>query len=89
MVYISKVYTRFGDKGDTMLANGDTVPKDSARVRSYGDVDELQAFLGLARAAAGLGGQRLVALEGAGVEQHRAAVLLVRHAVSLVGARTR
>ena len=49
MVYISKVYTRFGDKGETMLANGATVSKSSARVNSYGDVDELNATLGLVR----------------------------------------
>jgi cob(I)alamin adenosyltransferase len=51
VVYISKVYTRFGDKGDTMLANGDTVPKDSPRVRSYGEVDELNSVVGLLRGA--------------------------------------
>lgn len=51
MVYISKVYTRFGDEGETMLANGDTVPKDSARVRSYGEVDELNSVVGLLRSA--------------------------------------
>jgi cob(I)alamin adenosyltransferase len=49
MVYINKVYTRFGDKGDTMLANGATVSKSSARVQSYGDVDELNACLGMLR----------------------------------------
>lgn len=49
MVYISKVYTKFGDAGDTMLASGDTVRKDSARVESYGEVDELNAVLGLLR----------------------------------------
>lgn len=49
MVYINKVYTRFGDKGDTMLANGATVSKSSARVNSYGDVDELNAVLGMLR----------------------------------------
>jgi cob(I)alamin adenosyltransferase len=51
VVYISKVYTRFGDKGDTMLASGDTVPKDSARVRGYGEVDELNSLVGLLRLA--------------------------------------
>jgi cob(I)alamin adenosyltransferase len=51
VVYISKVYTRFGDEGETMLANGDTVPKDSARVRSYGEVDELNSVVGLLRDA--------------------------------------
>ncbi|MFO7565490.1 MAG: cob(I)yrinic acid a,c-diamide adenosyltransferase [Enhygromyxa sp.] len=49
MVYISKVYTRFGDEGQTMLASGDTVPKSSARVRAYGEVDELNATIGLLR----------------------------------------
>lgn len=49
MVYISKVYTKFGDAGDTMLASGDTVRKDSARVASYGDVDELGCAIGLVR----------------------------------------
>jgi cob(I)alamin adenosyltransferase len=49
MVYISKVYTRFGDEGQTMLASGDTVPKSSTRVRAYGEVDELNATIGLLR----------------------------------------
>ena len=49
MVYISKVYTKFGDAGDTMLASGDTVGKDTARVEAYGEVDELNAVLGLMR----------------------------------------
>lgn len=49
MVYISKVYTKFGDDGRTMLANGETCDKDAARVRSYGEVDELNAVVGLAR----------------------------------------
>jgi cob(I)alamin adenosyltransferase len=49
MVYISKVYTRFGDEGQTMLASGDTVLKSSTRVRAYGDVDELNATVGLLR----------------------------------------
>ena len=49
MVYISKVYTRFGDEGQTMLASGDTVLKSSVRVRAYGDVDELNATVGLVR----------------------------------------
>jgi cob(I)alamin adenosyltransferase len=49
MVYISKVYTKFGDEGQTMLASGETVGKDSPRVRAYGEVDELNATLGLVR----------------------------------------
>ncbi|MCA9693942.1 MAG: cob(I)yrinic acid a,c-diamide adenosyltransferase [Nannocystaceae bacterium] len=49
MVYISKVYTKFGDGGDTMLASGETVGKDSLRVAAYGHVDELNATVGLVR----------------------------------------
>ncbi|MCA9713084.1 MAG: cob(I)yrinic acid a,c-diamide adenosyltransferase, partial [Myxococcales bacterium] len=49
MVYISKVYTKFGDGGDTMLASGDTVSKGSPRVAAYGEVDELNATIGLVR----------------------------------------
>jgi len=49
MVYISKVYTRFGDEGETMLASGDTVLKSSVRVCAYGEVDELNATVGLVR----------------------------------------
>lgn len=49
MVYISKVYTKFGDDGQTMLASGVTVSKNSPRVRAYGEVDELNATLGMVR----------------------------------------
>jgi cob(I)alamin adenosyltransferase len=45
-----KIYTRTGDAGETALFGGARVPKDDARVQAYGDVDELNATLGLARA---------------------------------------
>jgi len=48
-----KIYTRTGDAGDTGLFDGTRVPKSDARVATYGDVDELNAWLGLARAALG------------------------------------
>src|SRR4051812_37073456 len=44
-----KIYTRTGDEGLTGLFGGGRVPKDDARVDAYGDVDELNACLGLAR----------------------------------------
>jgi cob(I)alamin adenosyltransferase len=50
MVYISRVYTKFGDAGDTMLASGDTVRKTDPRVHAYGEIDELNATIGLVRA---------------------------------------
>ena len=46
---ITKVYTRTGDSGETSLATGVRVSKASLRVCAYGDVDELNSFLGLAR----------------------------------------
>ena len=46
-----KIYTRTGDAGDTGLFGGGRVPKDDPRVEAYGDVDELNAVLGLARSA--------------------------------------
>jgi len=47
-----KIYTRTGDEGETGLFGGGRVPKDHERVAAYGDVDELNAVLGMARAAA-------------------------------------
>jgi cob(I)alamin adenosyltransferase len=47
MVYLSRIYTRTGDKGDTALGDGTRVPKDHPRVAAYGGVDELNAVLGL------------------------------------------
>jgi cob(I)alamin adenosyltransferase len=49
MVYISKVYTKAGDAGDTMLASGGFVRKHSVRIDAYGAVDELNACIGLVR----------------------------------------
>lgn len=46
-----KIYTRTGDQGETSLFDGTRVSKADARVDTYGDVDELQAWLGFARAA--------------------------------------
>src|SRR6202167_3011417 len=51
-VAINRVYTRRGDTGDTALAGGQRVPKDSLRIEAYGTVDELNSFLGTARASA-------------------------------------
>jgi cob(I)alamin adenosyltransferase len=50
-ISITKVYTRHGDKGDTHLVGGARVPKDDARIESYGTIDELNSVLGIVRAA--------------------------------------
>src|SRR5947199_3815936 len=44
-----KIYTKTGDGGETGLFGGGRTPKDSLRVAAYGEVDELNAALGLAR----------------------------------------
>ncbi len=43
-----KIYTKAGDRGDTRLFNGTKVRKHDDRVEAYGDVDELNAFIGAA-----------------------------------------
>ncbi len=46
-----KIYTKTGDGGETGLFAGPRVSKDDTRIEAYGTVDELNAFLGLARAS--------------------------------------
>jgi cob(I)alamin adenosyltransferase len=61
-----KIYTRKGDDGTTGLLYGGRVRKDDPAPTAYGDVDEAQAAIGLARAHAPRGGeldQLLIALE--------------------------
>jgi cob(I)alamin adenosyltransferase len=47
---ISRVYTKTGDGGETSLVGGARVSKASLRVDAYGDVDEVNSVIGLARA---------------------------------------
>jgi cob(I)alamin adenosyltransferase len=44
-----KIYTKTGDKGETGLYGGKRVRKDNLRVMAYGDVDETNAAIGIAR----------------------------------------
>lgn len=44
-----KIYTKTGDKGMTSLIGGKRVPKNSARLESYGTIDELNSYLGMIR----------------------------------------
>src|SRR2546427_12386678 len=46
---MAKIYTRRGDDGSTGLFGGPRVGKDDLRVNAYGDVDELNSALGVAR----------------------------------------
>ncbi len=44
---LSKIYTRTGDAGTTGLGDGSRVGKDAPRVAALGDVDELNAVIGV------------------------------------------
>jgi cob(I)alamin adenosyltransferase len=47
MVFLSHIYTKAGDQGETGLGDGSRVSKDHPRVAAYGTVDELNSVLGL------------------------------------------
>lgn len=49
MVRLTRIYTRTGDAGSTMLADGSTTAKTDPRIAACGAVDELNACIGLAR----------------------------------------
>lgn len=48
-----KIYTKTGDKGMTSLIGGKRVAKNSARLESYGTIDELNSYLGMIRSLTG------------------------------------
>jgi len=48
-IAINRVYTKHGDRGATALVGGQKVDKDEPRIEAYGTVDELNAFVGVAR----------------------------------------
>jgi cob(I)alamin adenosyltransferase len=72
---INRVYTRTGDAGETGLAGGQRVAKDSLRIEAYGTVDELNSFLGVARATS----QEL------GLQEFCAILLRVQHELFNLG----
>ena len=49
---LNRIYTRGGDSGKTSLVGGQRVGKDTLRIDCYGTVDELNAFVGMARLSA-------------------------------------
>src|SRR5689334_12194968 len=54
MPRLTKIYTRTGDDGTTGLGDGTRVPKEHARVESYGTVDEANSAIGLVLAVPGI-----------------------------------
>lgn len=77
---INRVYTRRGDQGQTSLAGGQRVPKDSPRIEAYGTVDELNSFLGAARVTA-----RQLAVTEARLSPLAAILLRVQHELFNLG----
>jgi len=51
-VALNRIYTKTGDQGQTHLAGGQRISKDSLRIECYGTVDELNAFTGMAAISA-------------------------------------
>lgn len=47
MVYLSRIYTKTGDAGETSLGDGSRAAKDHTRVAAYGEIDELNSTLGV------------------------------------------
>lgn len=48
MVYLDRIYTKSGDKGETCLGDGTRVSKSHPRIDAFGTVDELNSSLGVA-----------------------------------------
>ena len=69
-----KIYTKGGDRGETSLFGGMRVSKADPRVDAYGEIDELNACLGVARAA----------LDDMDLEQ---AIVLIQQELFAVGAQ--
>ncbi len=61
-IALNRIYTRMGDGGETRLVGGQSVPKDEIRIECYGTVDELNAFIGMARTTAAELAARFAAL---------------------------
>jgi cob(I)alamin adenosyltransferase len=49
LVRLTRIYTKTGDKGTTALGTGKRVAKHDPRVTAYGEVDEANAAIGVAR----------------------------------------
>jgi cob(I)alamin adenosyltransferase len=56
-VNLTRIYTRLGDAGETHLGDRSRVPKTHPRIEAYGEIDELNAQIGLARTVEGLAAQ--------------------------------
>ena len=63
MVYLSRIYTKSGDTGETGLGDGQRLPKNAPRIEAYGTVDELNSILGLVLATVTIERELLIAIQ--------------------------
>jgi cob(I)alamin adenosyltransferase len=56
-VNLTRIYTKLGDGGETHLGDMSRVSKTHPRIEAYGDVDELNAQIGVALTGPGLSDQ--------------------------------
>jgi len=89
-----KIYTKTGDGGETSLVDGSRVRKDHARVAAFGDVDELNAAIGMVSTLADTelgqhldGVQRDLFAIGAQIADPRAQVASRKEKAALAAAR--
>ncbi|HEY4121302.1 MAG TPA: ATP:cob(I)alamin adenosyltransferase, partial [Byssovorax sp.] len=82
---INRVYTKHGDGGATRLVGGQEVPKDDARIEAYGTVDELNAFVGLARESTVAAAKRSTGDAQEGLHALAASLLRVQHELFNLG----
>jgi cob(I)alamin adenosyltransferase len=73
---LNRIYTRSGDAGQTSLVGGQRVAKDALRIETYGTVDELNSFVGMALVSA---------QESAAVARLAAILLRVQHELFNLG----
>ena len=57
-----KIYTKTGDKGKTFLLGGEKVDKSDLQIEAYGNVDELNSFVGLLQNQSGINGSTMAQL---------------------------
>lgn len=63
MVKLTKIYTKVGDGGETMLVGGERIAKTALRLEVFGTIDELNAVIGVVRTLAAQCGNAVVAAE--------------------------
>jgi cob(I)alamin adenosyltransferase len=63
MVYLSRIYTKSGDGGETSLGTGERISKTHPRIIAYGTIDELNSLLGVAVALGNLSDESTARLQ--------------------------